>query len=79
MAEHGDNYKRMTGPKGEEIGSLGKECGHHCIVQTVGHAHQSVRHCDCKECHDSVGTIMHAMLPSQFTMQSGGVDPRGIS
>lgn len=51
MPDHGENYQRMKGPDGEEIGSLGPECGHHCLVQTVGNAQQMIRHCHCPECH----------------------------
>lgn len=51
MAEHGDNYTRLLNDKGEEVGVLSPECGHHCGVKTVGHAHQMVRHCPCGECH----------------------------
>ena len=74
MADHGTNYKRMTGPKGEEIGTLGPECGHHCGVLTSGGTNKHVGHCPKNCCH---GTPMNEVDP-QFTMQSGGVDPRGI-
>ncbi len=51
MAEHGDNYVRLLGEEGKEIGTLGVDCGHHCGAIVVGHAQQTIRHCDCKECH----------------------------
>lgn len=53
MPYHGKNYIRNTGPKGEEIGKLGKECGHHCLLQTVGQAKQLITHCSCPECHNT--------------------------
>lgn len=46
------NYIRLKGPKGEEIGVLGYECGSHCQVVTVGHSHQKVGHCPCPDCHN---------------------------
>lgn len=74
MADHGENYKRMTDAEGNEIGQLGPECGHHCGVITVGHDTGHVGHCGCLECHaDDISE-----LPRSFTNESGGVDPRGI-
>ena len=52
MADHGDNYFRQLGPEGEEIGVLGKDCGHHCGAITVGNAQSHVGHCNCPECHN---------------------------
>lgn len=72
VADHGDNYTRDEKSKG----SLGPECGHHCGVITTGsHAHKG--HCGCPECHNT--NVVKGELPTQFTSQSGGIDPRGIS
>ncbi len=54
MADHGNNYKRMTGEEGEEIGSLSPQCGHHCGTITVGGKDTHTGHCSCPECHDNV-------------------------
>lgn len=53
MAKHGKNYTRAVSDTGEEIGALGRDCGHHCGVLLVGHAGQHEAHCSCKECHDT--------------------------
>jgi hypothetical protein len=78
MADHGDNYKRITGKEGEEIGELGVECGHHCGVQPTAPGHTHTRHCGCVECHDdnSVFSEMPTILTSPDA--KAGVDPRGI-
>lgn len=54
MPDHGDNYTRLKDDKGEEIGKLGPECGHHCGVISVGNAGQHVAHCPCKDCHNTM-------------------------
>lgn len=77
MPDHGENYERMRGAEGEEIGSLGPDCGHHCGVITVGVSHKMERHCPCRECHADDSVV--AEVPTQFTMGQGGMDPRGIT
>lgn len=74
MTDHGDNYKRMTDDDGKEVGQLGPKCGHHCGVLTVGAAHSHLRHCKCAECHNE----FQPDLPTNFTSELGGVNPRGI-
>lgn len=73
MADHGDNYKRMTDEEGNEVGSLPPACGHHCGVITVGHSDQHEGHCACPECHN-----MKSDISAQFTSEQGGINPRGI-
>lgn len=72
MADHGENYKRMTAADGSEIGSLEKNCGHHCGVITTGGTNRHVGHCNCHECHG------FGEISAQFTSESGGINPRGI-
>lgn len=76
MAEHGDNYKRMKADDGTEIGTLGADCGHHCGVLTSGRTNRHVGHCPCSDCHGDAGGINE--VSSQFTSETGGVNPRGI-
>jgi len=79
MADHGKNYIRTVSENGDgEVGRLGPECGHHCGVITVGHSDEHVGHCHCKECHGDVSAIMQQMIPSNFTSDTGGVNPNGI-
>lgn len=74
MAEHGKNYKRMTADDGSEVGSLGKDCGHHCGVITTGGTNKHTGHCNCRECHGPSPVEIDAI----FTSETGGIDPRGI-
>lgn len=54
-------YTRLKNPDtGEEIGRLGYECGSHCLVLTVGHAHSQEHHCPCKDCHNEDPNVISA-------------------
>ena len=80
VAQHGENYKRMMGKDGEEIGDLGIECGHHCGVQTSEGAkvtHKIIGHCDCLECHGDPS--VKAEVPKNVMPGTlGGIDLNGI-
>lgn len=76
MAQHEEPHVK----KKDDQGVLGFDCGHHCGVQTVGNAHQMVRHCYCEECHGPK-KVFPRFDPdiSALSVNTDGIHPGGIT